>query len=79
MAYRTRISKTKQQAEALEVNGVTIAVHSDSAVEVLIEAGGATIRRVPRPANMKRCLTRLVRAGDQGSTPNAGAFGGDQD
>lgn len=69
MPYLTRISKSKQYEQAIDINGVLVAVHADGPVEVLIEAGGAPIRKVPRPATMKR---GAVRAANQGSMPSRG-------
>lgn len=69
MPYLTRITKSKQYQDAIEVNGAIIAVHAEGAVEILIEANGAPIRKVPRPANMKR---GRVRPADNGSTPSRG-------
>jgi hypothetical protein len=69
MPYLTRIPKCKQYETAININGVLVAVHAEGAVEVLIEAGGLPIAKVPRPATMKRSL---VRAPNRGSTPSRG-------
>ena len=76
MPYLTRINKAKQYEQAIEVNGAIIAVHAAGPVEILIEAGGGTIRKIPRPANMKRSLARASM--DEGSTPSRG-LGVDKD
>lgn len=82
MAYRTSISKADQACNALEIfipeggGSIVLAMNSASAVELLIECAGRPIRRISRPDNMNG---RPVRTANQGSTPIAGAVGGNQD